>query len=133
MYRWLPCCGFSLTNWFRKNFWKFFEKLSQISSLKTHFKCSSKYTVIPCKIKKECCEDCFWDNLIYSIFSMSITVMLHFLNLKIALWLYKRVSCFPGDMFQFLKVKDDDTCTQFGSNNYHRGEIMVKQNGVWWI
>ena len=48
--------------------------------------------------------------------------MLHFLNLKIALWLYKRVSCFLGDMVQFLKVKDDDTCTQFSSNNKYYKE-----------
>ena len=61
---------------------------------------------------------------------MSVTVMLHFLNLKIALWLYKRVSCFLGDMFQFFKVKDDDPCPQFSNNNYYRGERMVKQNGV---
>lgn len=61
---------------------------------------------------------------------MSIIVILHFLNLQIALWLYKRVSCFLGDMFQFLKVKDDDTCTQFSSDNYYRGEIMAKQNVI---
>ena len=61
--------------------------------------------------------------------------MLNILNLKIALWLYKRMSCCLGDVLKFLQIKYHDTCKQFSNNNNSNDkkyyiEIVIKQNVI---
>lgn len=92
------------------------------------------------KIRKKCYKNAIQTTLIYSACSKSIISTLNFLNLKIGLYLCKRMSWFLGDLLKFLGVKDHDLSRWFTNN---RRTIMIisiiyirrviTQNGIWWI